>query len=73
MQQVERDLRIRRLRAAGPLPAPGAMTGAPIDYSAATDFLVRVHKGITTGSVRLVSFANADGEGPAKPLFTRGP
>jgi hypothetical protein len=53
--------------------AVAAMTGAPIDYSAASDFLVRVHKGITTGSVRLVSFTNDDGEGPAKPLFTRDP
>jgi hypothetical protein len=42
------------------------------DYTPASDFLT-VHKAVTTGAVRLVSFTNDDGEGPAKPLFTRDP
>jgi hypothetical protein len=49
------------------------MSGAPIDQGAATDFLIRVHKDITTGAVRLVSFANADRKGSAKRLFAGDP
>jgi hypothetical protein len=46
---------------------------APRSITVAKDFLIRVQKDITTGAVRLVSFANAVREGLAKPVFTRDP